>query len=86
MVLSEPMLGDHRKRSLATLLTRIKRGVAARELPSATDASALADYVTVVLTGMSARARDGATRRELLGVADAAMAAWPTRRRASPVG
>lgn len=78
MILSEPLLGEHRERSRAVLLERIRRGADAGELPHGTDVGALTDYVSVVLAGMSARARDGATRRELLAVADAAMAAWPT--------
>ena len=78
MILSEPLLGAHRKRSRATLVDRIKHGVATGDLPPDTDVGALADYVSVVLAGMSARARDGATRRELVSVAEAAMAAWPS--------
>lgn len=77
MILGEPLLGEHRKRSRVTLQKRIQRGVDAGELPSGASAGTLADYVSVVLAGLSARARDGASRRELLRVADAAMAAWP---------
>jgi AcrR family transcriptional regulator len=83
MILSEPLLGAHRKRSRATLLDRINQGVTSGELPPDIDVGALADYVSVVLAGMSARSRDGATRRELIGVAEAAMAAWPSGRDAA---
>ncbi len=77
MILTEPLLGDHRKRSRAALATRIADGVSTAELPADTDVDVLVNYVTVVLTGMSAQARDGATRQDLLSVAEAAMKAWP---------
>lgn len=78
MVLSEPLLGEHRIKSRATLRRRIAAGVTTGELPTDTDVAALANYVTVVLSGMSAQARDGAKRRDLVAVAEAAMHAWPS--------
>lgn len=77
MILSEPLLGEHRERARAVLAARIADGVDAAELPADTDVDVLVNYVTVVLTGMSAQARDGATREDLLSVAEAAMKAWP---------
>jgi TetR/AcrR family transcriptional regulator, copper-responsive repressor len=77
MILAEPLLGEHRTRSRAVLAARIAAGIGAAELPPDTDVDVLVSYVTVVLTGMSAQARDGATREDLLSVAEAAMRAWP---------
>jgi hypothetical protein len=77
MILAEPLLGDHRTRSRGILAARIAAGISAAELPPDTDVDVLVNYVTVVLTGMSAQARDGATREDLLSVAEAAMRAWP---------
>ena len=39
--------------------------------------AALADFIWMVIAGMSALARDGATRAELEAVAAAAIEAWP---------
>jgi AcrR family transcriptional regulator len=47
------------------------------ELPAHTDAHALATFYAAVLQGMSAQARDGATRTDLEQIAEAALAAWP---------
>jgi len=46
------------------------------ELPAHVDCAAVANFYATVQHGMSIRARDGATREELLSVADCAMAAW----------
>lgn len=77
MILAEPMLGEHRKRSRAQLAARIHEGVRSGELPADTDVDALAGFVAVVLAGLSAQARDAATRNELLAVVDAALSTWP---------
>lgn len=61
----------------AHLRQRISRAVDSGELPPEADAKALAGLVLTVIQGMSTLARDGATRAELLGVADAAMTGWP---------
>jgi len=50
----------------------------ARQRPNRTvDAVAMAGYVMAMIQGMSTLARDGATRRKLFSVANAAMQAWP---------
>ena len=63
------------------LKARIERGLAASELPRGTDVDALADFYTTLLKGMALQARDGASRRSLVAAAEAAMRAWPARRR-----
>ena len=58
------------------LLLRLKRGVAEGELPDGPDWRAIATFYITVQQGMSIQARDGASRKTLLSVADCAMAAW----------
>lgn len=77
MIITEPMLGPHRAETDAMLRGRIQAGVEAGELPPDTDVAALAAYFSVVIGGMSARARDGASPAELSAVARTAMRAWP---------
>ncbi len=66
-----------RARGRRTLRARIERDIASGTLPERTDATALSDLVFAVTQGMSALARDGASRAELEGIARQAMAAWP---------
>lgn len=59
------------------LRLRIERDVVSGVLPGNIDAASLSDLVFAVMQGMSALARDGASRAELEGMARQAMAAWP---------
>ena len=61
----------------ARIRAKIKRGVKDGELPPGTDAAALAKFYMTVIQGMTIQARDGATQKELLAVARAAMLQWP---------
>ncbi|HEU5127670.1 MAG TPA: TetR/AcrR family transcriptional regulator [Glycomyces sp.] len=76
----EEELREHRRRACAAIANRIREGVKSGELPEDTDADALADYIAVVVRGMSRSAQDGATAEELLKVAELAMSAWPSER------
>jgi AcrR family transcriptional regulator len=79
LVVSEPLLDEKRALSRAGFRARIQAGVDAGELPAGTDVDALAEFIGVVVGGMSARARDGGTREELAAIADTAMRVWPER-------
>ncbi len=70
-------LADIRKVIEAHLHMRIKRALAAGEMPADTDAEALAAHVMAVIQGLSTLARDGATREKLLRVVSFAMRVWP---------
>ncbi|MEV7168641.1 TetR/AcrR family transcriptional regulator [Streptomyces sp. NPDC093224] len=70
-------LRERRAANLALFESRIRADVAAGVLPPDTDAAALARYAGAVLQGMSQQSRDGATREELLAVAERALLAWP---------
>jgi AcrR family transcriptional regulator len=48
------------------------------QLPAGTDLTALANYLAMVIAGMSMLARDGLDTAALLAVADRVMRAWPT--------
>jgi AcrR family transcriptional regulator len=69
-------LREHRAENMKMLLLRLKRGVAEGELPDGPDWRAIAAFYITVQQGMSIQARDGASRKALLAVADCAMAAW----------
>lgn len=62
----------------ALLERRLKRAVKQGELPAETDCRAIAEFYATVQHGMSIQARDGASRKTLLGIAEAAMAGWDT--------
>jgi len=61
----------------ALLKAKIDQGIELGELPAGTDADALAGHVMAVIQGLSTLARDGAPRKKLLRVAEAAMLGWP---------
>jgi AcrR family transcriptional regulator len=77
-------LRDLRASTVRALEARIEGAIASGELPADTDARALALYISTVLQGLSAQARDGATRAELETIVDTALRAWPRSRRTTP--
>lgn len=70
-------LRDIRARAGTALADKIGAAVRAGTVPAGTDARALASFYAAVLQGMSAQARDGATRADLRHIAEAALRAWP---------
>ena len=60
-----------------SLRQRIRRGISEGDVPAGTDATALADFYSTILTGMSLQARDGASRRSLLAIVQQAMSIFP---------
>jgi AcrR family transcriptional regulator len=77
LIVNEPRLAHRRCESEAAILARLERGVAEGDMPADTDVEALAAYICAVITGMSARARDGASTEELAAVAHTATRALP---------
>src|SRR5580658_9365034 len=61
----------------ARITAKIKRGVRDGELPPRTNAAALGKFFMTVMQGMTIQARDGASQKDLLAVAKAAMLQWP---------
>lgn len=66
----------HRAQSTAVLKDRLERAAAEGDLPPIADCEAIATYIVTVQHGMSIQARDGASRKMLLAIADCAMAGW----------
>ena len=65
-----------REGAFTLLMERLEQAVAAGELAPSVDIARLARFLQTVQSGMSIRARDGADRAELEGVAAMAMLAW----------
>ncbi len=61
----------------AMLRKRLQRAKREGDLPKKSDPAGLARYFMAVLHGMSVRSSAGASRRELRGIAETAMGAWP---------
>jgi AcrR family transcriptional regulator len=70
-------LRDIRGAGANALEEKITAAIGAGELPADTDARALGAHYSAVIQGMSAKARDGATRDVLHDIAATAMRAWP---------
>ncbi|MEU8706316.1 TetR/AcrR family transcriptional regulator [Streptomyces sp. NPDC048565] len=78
LVMGEPRLAERRDKTRDMIRERLRRAAAEGELTSVVEADGLAAFVDTVLTGMAARARDGASRTQLLDTARYAARAWPT--------
>jgi AcrR family transcriptional regulator len=69
---------ERRRRTGELMLRkRFQQAKTAGDLPESVDAKDLANYITTVMRGMAVQAAGGATRKELLRVAELAMQAWP---------
>ena len=62
------------------LKSRLDRGIDRGELPRHTSSENLARYYLVVIQGLALQAQHGATEKELLGVVESALAAWPVQK------
>jgi AcrR family transcriptional regulator len=72
----ERMVG-YRAQVSEVIRKRLIRGVAEGDVPGGLDLEPLVSLYATVLNGLPLRARDGASRDELLLGVEAAMAAWP---------
>ncbi|MEB2605873.1 TetR/AcrR family transcriptional regulator [Burkholderia cenocepacia] len=66
-----------REGTVDALRGHLAQGVATGEISAHANLDAIARYYVTVQQGMSIQARDGASRRDLEAVAQAALAAWP---------
>lgn len=74
-------LRDLRSSTVQALEARISGAIASGELRGDVNARALALYVSTILQGLSAQARDGASRTDLEAIVATAMRAWPRSHR-----
>jgi AcrR family transcriptional regulator len=71
------MMAEHRAFSETAMAERIRKGVAADDLPKGTDCDMLAAYYSAMARGLAVQARDGASRAKLSEIGRLAMRAWP---------
>lgn len=74
-------LARRRLRAEGVLAERLMRAQAEGDLRADADPAALARFVMAVSQGMSVQAKAGATREELIEVAELALAGWPSEAR-----
>ncbi|RCK35881.1 hypothetical protein TH9_04250 [Thalassospira xiamenensis] len=78
-------LRGHRRKVTEILKNLYEAGLDRGDIPRGTNIDKMANYYATVQHGMSIQARDGATRDELIAVAEAAMATWPSLISTPPV-
>jgi AcrR family transcriptional regulator len=71
------MMVQHRAVSEEAFAARIRKGVAAGDVPADTDVDVLAAYFSAIARGLAVQARDGASRDRLMEIAEVAMRVWP---------
>jgi AcrR family transcriptional regulator len=69
-------LVERRNETQALIRRRLKQGIADGDVPADADIGTMAAFYSTVLNGLSLQARDGASRKQLMGVVDGAMKAW----------
>lgn len=72
-------LAARRRLGESLLRARLEHALSEGELPADTDAAALARYFVTVLRGLGISAVSGASREELIGIAQMALHVWPGR-------
>lgn len=68
----------YRKHFEAGFAERFEQAKGDGDLPQQADSKKLAKYIATIHQGMSVQASTGATREELIGVAEMALKNWPT--------
>ena len=64
--------------SRRAIIARMQQAIDAGEFRVATEAEAITRYLLAIMQGISVQAQSGASRDELLQVADSAMLSWPS--------
>jgi AcrR family transcriptional regulator len=73
----QKLLAEQRAETRSRFRSIIEGGVKKGELARGTDTLALTDFYIAVISGMSLSAREGASRKTLLGMVQTALRAWP---------
>lgn len=76
-VIADPVLRERRILGRDAIAERLLRAQGAGDLDAGVNVDALTDYMDTVLRGLSAKARDGASRKQLRAAATLALNAWP---------
>lgn len=66
-----------RQAGMEALAHRFQRAVEEGDLPKNADPGHLARFITTILFGMSIQVASGATKKDLVKIAETAMEAWP---------
>jgi len=61
------------------IVDRMQRAIDAGEFAVPTSATAITRYLLALMQGISVQAQSGASRSELLEVAESALLSWPSR-------
>jgi AcrR family transcriptional regulator len=77
LVAVREMMIRHRAVSEEAFAARIRKGIAAGDVPADTDVEILAAYFNAIGRGLAVQARDGASRERLMEIAEVAMRVWP---------
>ena len=64
--------------SRRAIIARMQQAIEAGEFRVATEAEAITRYLLAIMQGISVQAQSGASREELLQVADSALLSWPS--------
>ena len=64
--------------SRRAIIARMQQAIDAGEFRVATEAEAITRYLLAIMQGISVQAQSGASREELLQVADSALLSWPS--------
>lgn len=75
----ERLLRDRRIEAEGVLAARLQHGIARGDLSDDANPTLLAKFLNTVMEGMSVQARDGATKDELLAIADMTLDRWSKR-------
>ncbi|WP_102896342.1 TetR/AcrR family transcriptional regulator [Phaeobacter piscinae] len=74
---AQDLLTGYRQASETMIADRIRRGMEAGDMPASTKSDLLAKYVAVLIQGLAAQARDGASADDLHEVAELALSQLP---------
>jgi AcrR family transcriptional regulator len=72
-------LASRRRAGEAAIRRRLKRAKAEADLPAESNPADLARYLSIVIYGMAVQSAGGASRNDLIRVAEIALKQWPKR-------
>jgi AcrR family transcriptional regulator len=72
-------INERAEKAKRLIVDRMQEAIDAGEFAAPVHAEAITRYLLAIMQGMSVQAQSGATREELVEVADAALAGWPSR-------